>query len=64
MATRRKVITVPRGTIEKICRSQNVGKTTVYAALNGTNHSETAQHIRHLAVNVYGGIESTKVYFT
>ena len=63
MAIKRKVIKVPKGVVEKICHSQNVGKTTVYAALNYTSNSEDAKLIRQLAVNTYGGIETTQVIF-
>ncbi len=63
MAIKRKIITVPNGAVEKLCHSLNVGKTTVYAALNYTSNSENAQHIRRLALSTYGGIEATKVIF-
>ena len=63
MAERRRIISVPNGAAKKIAKDQNCGLTTVYAALNGTSHSENAKHIRHLATTVYGGIEVTKVYF-
>ena len=63
MAVKRKIITVPNGAIEKLCDALNVGKTTVYAALNYTSNSENARHIRRLAMSDYGGIEGTKVIF-
>ena len=63
MPIRRKVIKVPRGTVEKLCIAQRVGRTTVYEALNGNNNSEDAKKIRQLALSTYGGVETTKVIF-
>lgn len=63
MATKRKIIKVPKGTVEKICQTMHVGKTTVYAALNFTSHSEDAKIIRDKAVKIYGGIETTQIIF-
>jgi hypothetical protein len=61
---KRTIIIVPRGAVEEICRSQNVGKTTVYAALNYSSFSESAERIRHLALNTYGGIKTQKIILT
>ena len=63
MAQKRKIITVPVGVAEKIAKDQNCSRSTVYNALNGTTHSESAKYIRHLATTIYGGVEVTKVYF-
>lgn len=63
MAIKRKIIKVPKGVVGKICQSQNVGKTTVYAALNYTSNSDDAKLIRQLALNTYGGVETTQVIF-
>lgn len=63
MATKREVIRVPRGVVKKICQSQNVGQTTVYAALNFNSDSVDAQKIRHLALEIYGGVKTVKVFF-
>lgn len=61
MAIRRKVIVIPRGKAAVICKSLNIGKTTLYAALNYTSNSEDAKLTRQKVVKEYGGIETTKV---
>ena len=61
MAIKRKVIVIPRGKAEKICSALNIGKTTLYAALNGTSNSENARLTRQKVLREYGGIETTKV---
>ena len=63
MATKRKVIVLPKGQLELICRSMNVKRATVYNALNGNSNSENAQQIRRLALSTYGGVETFKVIF-
>lgn len=60
MATKRRVIVLPRGVAPKICRAEGIGTTTLYAALNGTSNSEQAKRIRKLAVSSYGGVEWSK----
>lgn len=63
MAKTRDTIVVPRGTVGKICKAQNVSKTTVYYALNGTSQSDDAKLIRKLAVQIYGGVVVKKPIF-
>ena len=63
MPYKRRIIIVPNGVAKKIAKNQKCGLTTVYAALNYTSNSESAQNIRRLATSVYGGVETTKVYF-
>ena len=63
MVETRKTIVLPRGSVKKIMQSERVGKTTVYAALNYTSHSEEAKHIRKLATSIYGGVETKKPVF-
>jgi hypothetical protein len=62
MAYKRKIIQVPHGAAKRIAKDQKCGLTTVYAALNYTSHSESAERIRRLATTCYGGIETTKTY--
>ena len=62
MAYKKRIIMVPKGAAKKIAKDQKCGVTTVYAALNYTSHSESAEHIRRLATTIYGGIETTKTY--
>lgn len=61
MATKRKVIVIPRGKAEQICRALNIGRTTLYAALNYTSNSDDAKLTRQTVLSKYGGIETTKV---
>lgn len=60
MAIKRKVIVLPRGVADKICRAENVGKTSLYQALNGSCNSEQAKRLRKLALSSYGGVEWSK----
>ena len=61
MAIRRPTIVMPRGSVERLCKAEGKGKTSVYAALNFTSNSEEAERIRKVAVSMYGGIRTTKV---
>lgn len=63
MPIKRDVIKVPKGVVEKICQARGCGKTTVYAALNFTSHSDEAKLIRKDALEVYGGVKIPNVYF-
>ena len=56
----RKVIQLPRGKADMMCRSLKIGKTTLYAALNGTSNSDEAKRTRRLAISKYGGVEYSK----
>jgi len=60
MATKRRTIQLPRGAADKICRAERCGRTTLYAALNYTSHSEDAKRLRKLALTSYGGVEYMK----
>lgn len=64
MALKKKVIVLPRGKVNEICKAEGVGKTSVYAAMNYSSNSAEAMRLRKLAVSCYGGVESTKVVFT
>lgn len=57
----RKVIQLPRGKAEMMCKSLNIGRTTLYAALNGTSNSDNAKRTRELAIKKYGGVEFPKL---
>ena len=52
---------MPRGAVGKLCQAEGKGKTSVYAALNFTCNSEEAERIRKVALQMYGGIRTTKV---
>jgi hypothetical protein len=56
----RRVIQLPRGKADMMCKSLNIGRTTLYAALNGTSNSEDAKRTRELAIKKYGGVEYSK----
>ena len=57
---KRPIIQVPRGAVARIMRDQNAKKSTVYSALNYTSYSESAESIRRVALDVYGGIKTFK----
>lgn len=61
MAIKRTVITLTKGNFEALRKSQNVSRSSMYDALNGSSNSETAQQIRRLALSTYGGVKATKV---
>ena len=61
MAIKRTVITLSKSNFEALRKSQNVGRSAMYDALNGTSNSESAQQIRRLALSTYGGVKATKV---
>lgn len=61
MAVKRTVITLTKSNFEALRKSQNVSRSAVYDALNGSSNSDTAQQIRRLALSIYGGVKTTKV---
>ena len=61
MPLKRNIISVKKGIVPQIAQSQNVSIGTVYAALNYTSNSESAQVIRKLALEIYGGVITRKV---
>lgn len=63
MAKKKKIISMPRGAIGRICNDFGCKKTTVYSALSYDIDSELAQKIRKDAVEIYGGVETTKIVF-
>jgi len=58
---KKKIIQVPPENISKIAKAMRVARITVYNALAYRSESENAQLIRKLAINEYGGIETTKL---
>lgn len=61
MAIRRPIITLPRGTAQKMCQAEGVSKTALYAALNFSSFSDEAERLRNVAITMYGGIKTSKV---
>jgi hypothetical protein len=61
MARRKKIIMVPHGTVDKLCKVFGCRRTAVYDALGFKTDSELAKSIRQNAVTFYGGIQTTKI---
>ena len=57
----RPIITLPRGTAQKMCQAEGVSKTALYAALNFTSFSDEAERIRKVAISLYGGVKTSKL---
>ena len=64
MVKKVRVIAIPRGAAKKMCSDLNIGRTTLYMALNFFSFSEKAQEIRDKAVNEYNGAEVKKPRWT
>lgn len=58
---RKKVIMVPRGSVDRICDQLQCKKTTVYNALRYDVNSELSEKIRSEAIENYGGIITSKI---
>lgn len=63
MIKKRKIIMLPLGRVDQMARAHNVTRSTVYNALAYRSDSETAQLIRQQAVELYGGVETSRVVF-
>ena len=63
MAFKKKIIVVPVGNVQKIAKANNVTPSAVYNALNYNSNSTLAQSLRKQALDLYGGINDTKVVF-
>ncbi len=63
MAKKVPVIQIPRGTAAEICSALNIGKTTLYDALNYRSHSAEAKNTREVVLSKYNGVKTTKVVF-
>lgn len=61
MVRRKKIIQVPRGAVEKMCKAFRCKRTAVYDALSFTTDSELAKLIRKNAIETYGGVHTTKL---
>lgn len=58
---KKKIIQVPPENVMKIAKAMRVARITVYNALAYRSESENAQLIRKLAINEYGGVETTRI---
>jgi len=61
MARKKRIIQVPSENIEKLAASVGTSKGTVWNALAYRSDSANAQLIRKRAVELFGGIETTKL---
>ena len=61
MARKKKIISIPRGSADKIAREMNCSRNLVFQALAYRADSQTAELIRKKALNEYGGIQTYKV---
>ena len=61
MTKRIRIIQVPSGNIDKLCKACRCKRTIVYDALRYRANSELAKSIRENAVNLYGGVKTTKL---
>lgn len=61
MTRRKKIIQVPPGAVEKMCKAFRCKRTAVYDALSYATDSELANVIRKNALEVYGGVATTKL---
>ena len=61
MIQRKKIIQVPPGSVEKMCKAFRCRRTAVYDALAFKTNSELANIIRQNALTTYGGVQTTKL---
>lgn len=60
---RKKIIKVPLDAIGQMAAAHGCSKVTVWNALAYRSYSEQARTIREQAINIYGGVETTKLVF-
>ena len=60
MARKKVIISIPRGSAEKIAHEVGCSIMTVWGALAYRSDSETAKRVREVAISNYGGIETEK----
>lgn len=58
---KKKIIQVPPGNVEKICKLLRCRRTAVYDALAFKTNSELANSIRQTAIDNYGGVHTSKL---
>ena len=61
MTRKKKIIQVPRKSVDLLAKTMNVSEITVWNALAFRSDSDNAQQIRRLALSTYGGIETYKL---
>lgn len=61
MAKKVPIIRIPKGSADNICRALQIGKTTLYSALNYSSDSEQAKRTREVVLAKYGGVKDTRI---
>ena len=61
MQIKKKQIQVSSENLKKICKAFNTPRVSVYNALGYRSNSDRAVMIRKQAIELYGGIETTKI---
>lgn len=61
MAKKVPIIRIPRGSADEICKALNIGKTTLYSALNYTSDSDDAKRTRDVVLAKYGGVKDKRI---
>lgn len=61
MQKRVKIIQLPIGNVQKMAKAFNCTQAMIYKALSYGSYSELAENIRKLAIDVYGGVSTTKL---
>ena len=63
MARRKPIIVLPQGVPQKMAEVYGVTPATIYNALSYSRNSRLCEKIRKDAVELYGGVQSTKPVF-
>ncbi len=58
--TKREIIYLPPKKRDALCAALGVSRKTYYNAVNGFTNSASAEKIRNEALNIYGGVTTTK----
>lgn len=61
MQKRVKIIQLPIGNVQKMAKAFNCTQAMIYKALSYGSYSELAENIRKQAIEVYGGVSTTKL---
>lgn len=63
MAIKKKIIAVPASNVQKLADAHHITQAAVYNMLSFNSNSQLAQIVRKQALELYGGVSTTKVYF-
>ena len=58
--TKREIIYLPPNKRDALCTALGVSRKTYYNAVNGFTNSASAEKIRREAIDLYGGVATTK----